>query len=158
MKRPMDADIRTMFWKAFHPSPVVMMRLANATDHAEPMTAQLDEDAHHAIWFFAKRDNRIAGGGKALGQVATMSHNVFASLSGTLVEETDQAVREKHWSNAAEAWFPQGKTDASVVMLRYEIEDAEVWTSHIGVQGAFSLLTGQPINQDKAGDHMIGAV
>lgn len=158
MKKPTEADIRTTFWKAFQPSPVIMIRLVNTADHAEPMTAQLDRDAHHAIWFYAKRDNRIAGGGKAIGQVATINHEVFASLSGTLVEETDQAVREKHWSNAVEAWFPEGKNDPSVIMLRYEIDDAEVWTSHLGARGAFRLLTGKPIDQDKAGDHMVGAV
>ena len=43
-------------------------------------------------------------------------------------------------------------------MLRFDIDDAEIWTAHIGVQGAFSLLTGRPIDQAKAGDHALGAI
>ncbi|WP_148274949.1 pyridoxamine 5'-phosphate oxidase family protein [Novosphingobium sp. PP1Y] len=158
MEKQMDREIRKTFWNAFHSSPVVMMRLNETAGHAEPMTAQLDKEAHHAIWFFAKRGNRIARGGKAMGQVATLRHDVFASLSGLLVEETDPAVRTKHWSHATEAWFPNGKDDPNVIMLRFDIDDAEVWTAHIGVKGAFNLLTGRPIDPSQAGDHVLGAV
>lgn len=154
----MDKDIRETFWKAFQTSPFIMMKLENASGHAEPMTAQLDKDAHHAIWFFAKRDNRIAPGGAAMGQVMTKGHDVFACLSGTLVEETDAAIRDKQWNNAVEAWFPGGKQDPSVVMLRFDIEDGEVWTSDMGLTGAFKLLTGKPISSDEVGDHAVGAV
>lgn len=154
----MDKDIRETFWKAFQTSPFIMMKLDGAPGHAEPMTAQLDKEAHHAVWFFARRDNRIGDGGKAMGQVATKGHDVFACISGTLVEETDAAVREAHWNNAVEAWFPDGKTDASVVMLRFDIEDGEVWTSDLGLTGAFKLATGKPIHAHDAGEHALGAV
>ena len=146
----MDKDIRETFWKAFQASPFIMIKLDGAPGHAEPMTAQLDKDAHHAVWFFAKRDNRIAGGGKAMGQVMTKGHDVFACIDGTLVEETDTAIREKHWNNAVEAWFPQGKQDPSVVLLRFDIADGEVWTSDIGLKGAFKLLTGKLLRSNIA--------
>jgi general stress protein 26 len=158
MERKLDKDIRATFWRAFHTSPVVMMRLVNSTDHPEPMTAQLDRDAHHAIWFYTRRNNRIAAGGRATGEVATFQHEVFASLSGTLSEETDPGVRERHWSNAIEAWFPDGMNDPDVIMLRFDIDDAEVWTAHIGVKGTFRLLTGKPIDQGSAGEHAVGNV
>lgn len=154
----MDQDSRETFWKAFQISPLVMMKLEGAQGHAEPMTAHLDRDAHHAVWFFCKRDNRIGSGGKAVGQVMTRGHDVFACLSGTLIEETDPSVREKHWRNAVEAWFPDGRTDSSVVMLRFEIEDGELWIADIGMKGAFKLLTGKPIHPDEAGEHAVGAV
>lgn len=154
----MDQDTRKIFWKAFQGSPFIMMKLEGAPGHAEPMTARLDKDAHHAVWFFCKRDNRIGSGGKAMGQVMTKGHDVFACLSGTLVEETDPSLRERHWDNAVEAWFPEGKADASVVMLRFEIEDGELWTAEPGIKGAFKLLTGKPIHPDEAGRHAVGAV
>jgi len=154
----MDKDIRETFWKSFQPSPFIMIKLEGAAGHAEPMTAQLDKDAHHAVWFFAKRDNRIAAGGKAMGQVATKGHDVFACIDGTIVEETDPALRDQHWNNAVEAWFPDGKQDPSVVMLRFDIEDGEVWTADIGLKGVFKLLTGKPIEGREAGEHALGAV
>ena len=154
----MDADVRETFWKAFHSSPLIMMKLNGGGQHAEPMTAQLDKDARHAVWFFCRRDNRIAPGGRAEGHVMTRGHEVFACIDGTLVEETDPAVREKHWNNAVEAWLPEGKNDPAVMMLRFDIADGEVWTADLGLKGVWKLLTGEPIRPQDAGAHAVGAV
>jgi len=154
----MDKDTRETFWKAFAESPFIMMRLENSSEHAEPMTAQLDRDAHHAIWFFLKRDNRIAAGGAAMGQVQTKGHDVFACISGTLVEETDTTIREKQWDNHVEAWFPNGKTDPSVLMLRFDIQDSEVWVSDISIKGKLKMLTGTSIKPQESGEHALGPV
>lgn len=154
----MNADIRETFWKAFETSPFIMMRLSGSDGHAEPMTAQLDKDAHHAVWFFCKRDNRIAAGGRAMGQVMTKGHDVFACIDGTLVEETDPALRDKHWDNAVEAWFPNGKADPAVMMLRFDIVDGEVWIADMGLKGVLKLMSGKAIDPNEAGEHALGAV
>jgi len=154
----MDQDTRDTFWKAFADSPFIMMRLENSNEHAEPMTAQLDRDAHHAIWFFLARDNRIAAGGAAMGQVATKGHDVFACISGNLVEETDPAIREKQWTNEVEAWFPNGKNDPDVLMQRFDIQDSEVWTSDISIKGKFKMMTGSAIKPQESGEHATGPV
>ncbi|HKX78485.1 MAG TPA: pyridoxamine 5'-phosphate oxidase family protein [Novosphingobium sp.] len=154
----MDKQVQHEFWEAFEDSPFIMIKLQGAAGHAEPMTAQLDKSARHAVWFFLPRGNRIAAGGKAMGHVATKGHDVFACIDGTLVEETDRARREKHWDNAAEAWFPNGLDDPNVLMLRFEIQDAEVWTADPSLRGKFHLLTGTQISPDQAGKHAVGAV
>lgn len=154
----MDKDLREEFWKAFERSPFIMMRLESAGGHAEPMTAQLDKDAIHTVWFFTARNNRIAAGGKAMGQVATKGHDVFACLAGTLVEETDKARFDRHWSKEVEAWFPNGRDDPDVMMLRFEIEDAEVWTVDPSLFGTFKLLTGSAIRTSEMGQHAVGPV
>lgn len=153
-----DSDIRHTFWKAFSSSPFIMMKLEGAHSYAEPLTALLDKEAHHAIWFFVKRDNRVADCGKAHGQVMTKGHDVFASISGSLVEESDHALRQKHWNNAVEAWFPNGENDPSVLMLRFDIEDGEVWTSDMSLKGTFKLLAGKPLHDGESGKHALGAV
>lgn len=157
-RQTMEKDVQKTFWKEFASSPFIMMKLDGAPGHSEPMTAQLDKDAHHAVWFFAARDNRIAKGGKAMGQVATKGHEVFACISGTLVEETDASLRDEQWNNAVEAWFPNGKTDPNVIMLRFDIEDGEVWTADMGMKQMFKLMTGSKIDPAEAGDHAVGAV
>lgn len=154
----MDKETRETFWKAFEDSPFIMMKLEGAQGHSEPMTAQLDKDAHHAIWFFCKRDNRIAPGGKAMGQVATKGHDVFACISGNIVEETDRSIREAQWNRVVESWFPNGKDDPSVLMLRFDIADSEVWVADISIKGKLKMMTGQPIESDEAGEHATGAV
>ncbi|RYZ80198.1 MAG: general stress protein, partial [Proteobacteria bacterium] len=130
--------------------------LEGSNEHAEPMTAQLDRDAHHAIWFFLARDNRIAG--SAMGQVATKGHDAFACISGVLSEEQDTNIREKQWNNVVEAWFPNGKNDPNVLMLRFDIKDSEVWISDKSITGKLKMLTGMPIKPSEAGEHATGPV
>ncbi|GAM03262.1 MULTISPECIES: pyridoxamine 5'-phosphate oxidase family protein [Novosphingobium] len=154
----MDDKVQHTFWKAFADSPFIMMKLSDAPGHAEPMTAMLDKDATHSIWFFARRSNRIAGGGQAMGQVMTKGHDVFACLSGTLTEDTSVTRRGDLWNNAVEAWFPEGKDDPDVVLLRFDIADGEVWTADMGLKQVYKLITGKPIHAKDAGEHAMGAV
>ncbi len=154
----MEKKLREEFWHAFEKSPFVMIRLEDVGGHAEPMTAQLDRDAHHTIWFYTSRGNRIAAGGSAMAQFASKGHDVFACLKGRLVEETDRGRFERHWSNAVESWFPEGRNDPNVMMLRFEIENAEVWTADLGIAGTFKLLTGSTVRPDEMGDHAVGLV
>ena len=154
----MDKKLREEFWHSFEKSPFIMLRLENHGGHAEPMTAQLDKDAHHTIWFYTSRQNRVATSGKAMAQFAGKGHDIFACLSGTLVEETDRARFEKHWSKQVEAWFPGGKNDPQLIMLRYEIDSAEVWSVDPSLIGKFKLLTGQDVAPSEIGDHAVGLV
>lgn len=155
----MDTETREAFWKAFARSPYIMIRLDDGNGgHAEPMTAQLDEDAHHAIWFYTRTDNRIAPGGAAMAQFASKDHDVFACLMGRLLAETDAAVIDRHWSNIAEAWFPEGRNDPSLLMLRFEIDDAEVWTQDPSIIGRLKLMTGNAIRSSETGRHAVGPV
>jgi general stress protein 26 len=157
-ERAMKKELVEEFWQAFEDSPFIMMRLDSAGGHAEPMTAQLDKEARHTIWFFAARGNRIATGGPAMGQFAAKGHDLFACLAGTLVEETDPARIDKHWSKEVEAWFPEGRNDPNVMMLRFEIDDAEVWTVDASLFGTFKMLTGSAIRTSEMGQHDVGLV
>ncbi|MEZ5743480.1 MAG: pyridoxamine 5'-phosphate oxidase family protein [Sphingomonadaceae bacterium] len=86
------------------------------------------------------------------------THEVFACLSGTIVEETDKAVWDKHWNKHAAAWFPDGREDPNVMMLRFDIADAEVWTVDPTLAGKFKLMTGRPIEPKDVGEYATGAV
>jgi general stress protein 26 len=154
----MKKELREEFWKSFEDSPYIMIRLDEGGGHAEPMTAQLDRDARQTIWFFASRSNRIAPGGLAMAQFSSKGHDVFACLAGTLVDETDQAIWDKHWNQYVEAWFPGGRNDPNLKMLRFEIDNAEVWTADPGVIGRFKLLAGTRVTSDELGDHAVGLV
>ncbi|MCW1429775.1 pyridoxamine 5'-phosphate oxidase family protein [Novosphingobium sp. JCM 18896] len=154
----MKKELREEFWHAFEKSPFIMLRLEGNGGHAEPMTAQLDKEAIHTIWFFTSKDNRIAAGGRAMAQFSAKGHDVFACLAGNLVEETDQARIDKHWSKEVEAWFPQGRHDPNLKMLRFEIDDAEVWTVELGLFGTFKMLTGQEVKSSEMGQHATGLV
>lgn len=154
----MEKDVRHTFWEAFADSPFIMMKLEGSNGHSEPMTAQLDKDAHHTIWFFTDVKNRIAAGGRAMGQVMTKGHDVFACIAGKLTRETDRTIWDKHWNNAVEAWFPNGRENPEVIMLRFDIDDSEVWTSEPGVTGSLKMMAGMKITPEEAGEHEVGRV
>lgn len=147
-------EVRERMWEKMSKSPFLMVKLMGSDDHAQPMTAQLDEDVEGKFWFYTQKDNRLAPGGKAMAQYVSKDHKIFACIMGTLVEETDPAVIDRYWSNMTEAWFEGGRNDPKLMMLRFELDDAEIWEGDESALGFFKMLTGQKIDRDEAGRHV----
>lgn len=149
----MSTDIRTKMWKAMADSPNVLLSLTGNEEPAEPMRAQLDKDADSEFWFYTTKSNRAASGGKAMVHFSSKGHDIFACIRGTIVEETRQEIIDKYWSNAVEAWYEEGKDDPSLKMLRFELDDAEIWEADPGLKGMFKLMTGKDIHEEEMGEH-----
>ncbi|MEQ8311299.1 MAG: pyridoxamine 5'-phosphate oxidase family protein [Sphingopyxis sp.] len=149
----MSNDIKQQFWKALADSPNLMVGATGERDHHIPMRAQLDKDANSAFWFFTATDNRLAGGGPAMAQFASKDHDLFACISGTLRRETDRAVLDKLWNNGVAAWYPGGKDDPKLLLLRFDLDDAEIWTADPGIKGLFKLATGMTMKEGELGQH-----
>ena len=149
----MSDDIRKQFWKALADSPHVMIGATREREHHIPMRAQLDKDAHSAFWFFTATDNRLAGGGPAMAQFASKGHDLFACISGTLRRESDRAVLDRLWNNSIAAWYEGGKDDPGLVLLRFDLDDAEIWTADPGIKGMFKLATGMTMKESDLGRH-----
>lgn len=147
------SDIRKQMWQALASSPFLMIERTGSGEHAEPMTAQLDPDADGEFWFYTRRDNRLAQGGRAMAQFSSKGHDLFACISGTLSEETDPAVIDRYWSGGVEAWFEGGRNDPNMLMLRFDLDDAEIWEADMTVRGLFKMLTGGKIERGEAGRH-----
>ncbi len=130
-----------------------MIGATGEREHHIPMNAQLDKDADGAFWFFTSTDNRLAGGGPAMAQFASKGHNLFACISGTLVLESDRAVLDKLWNNGIAAWYEGGKDDPKLVLLRFDLTDAEIWTADPGIKGIFKLMTGLTMKEGELGQH-----
>lgn len=145
------AELRKKFWHAFADSPFVMLQLDGEPDSAAPMTAQLDRDADHEIWFFTSRDNRFAAKGGAIATFASKGHDVFARFSGVLSEETSRERLDKQWSNFVEAWFPGGKDDPNLLMLRMDLGDASIWAGEMGLLGVAKMALGLDVRDDVKG-------
>ena len=74
-------------------------------------------------------------------------------VAGNLTEETREDIIDKHWNNAAAAWYEQGRQDPSLLMLRMDLGDAEIWEADPGVVGIFKMMTGITMKGDEMGDH-----
>jgi len=163
-KSPDDVahDVKLDFWLALARSPILMVRRDGSGEHAIPMTAQLDGELgpQHggAIWFFTAKDNRLAPGGAAMAQFASLDHHLFACLSGQLVAERDAALIDRFWSSGVSAWYPHGRDDPNLLMLRMDIDDVEIWTADLSLKGWFKLVIGRKLAAGEAGYHVQGTL
>ncbi|PTR08216.1 MULTISPECIES: pyridoxamine 5'-phosphate oxidase family protein [unclassified Novosphingobium] len=147
------AELKEKFWKELAHSPFVMLQLDADPESAAPMTAQLDRDANHAIWFFTLRDNRFAAQGGATATYAAKGHDLFARFTGALSEETDRGLLDKHWSRMVESWFPGGKNDPNLLFLRMDLGEAAIWSGEVGVMGAVKMALGLPVGDSIKGGY-----
>src|SRR3546814_20983605 len=108
----------------------------------EPLTVQLDEDQVDRLWFFIGKDNRLAGGGAAMGQFVSKGHDFFACFAGQARIDNDPAMIDKLWSTTVDAWFPGGKSDPNLALLRFDIDEAELWAAAVSLTGKLNMLFG----------------
>ena len=72
----------------------------------------------------------------------------YVSVSGTAQLIRDQKKIEELWKPEFKIWFPEGKDDPEIALLRVNLEKAEYWdspSSTIGYALSFvsSLVTGK---------------
>ncbi len=151
-------EIAAKFLGKLKDSPFVMIGLMDG-EHSEPMTAQIDDDQPNTLFFFAGQDNRIAKGGDAMAQFVGKGHDFFACLAGTVTTDNDRAQIDKLWNNHVEAWFPGGKEDPNLTLLRFDIDSAELWETDVSVSGRLKMLFGGTIRGDESSSHaVVGSV
>jgi len=78
------------------------------------------------------------------------SNGTFVSIVGASQLCLDQALIDELWSPMMKAWFPQGRNDPSLRLLRLEIQTAEYWDSPSSAMVrmaaiAASAVVGRPI-------------
>ncbi len=144
-------EVAEKFLDKLKSSPFIMIGLESDHEHSEPMTAQIDDDRPNTLYFFSGPDNRVAKGGKAMAQFSAKGHDFFACLSGMVARDSDPAQIDKLWNKQAEAWFPNGKADAT--LLRFDIDSAELWETDVSLGGKMKMLFGGTIRPDEAGSH-----
>lgn len=83
------------------------------------------------------------------------SSNQFASVRGEIAVLQDRQLIEKLWKEAWKVWFPAGKSDPNIALLRFTAHDGEYW-DNAGVQGlkyvydaAKAYFTGETPKTDK---------
>ena len=60
---------------------------------------------------------------------------------------------EKQWNSIIEAWFPGGKDDPNLLMLRMDLGKAAIWSGELGLMTTAKMLLGQDITDDVKGGY-----
>ncbi|MDV6331594.1 pyridoxamine 5'-phosphate oxidase family protein [Asticcacaulis sp. 201] len=68
-------------------------------------------------------------GGNTLGRTKrqTLQPHRIGSVAGRAAIERDRAKIDALWSDLDKVWFPAGKDDPNLVLIRFEAEEAEFW-------------------------------
>ncbi|RJX67075.1 pyridoxamine 5'-phosphate oxidase family protein [Altererythrobacter sp. N1] len=146
-------ELKHKFWNALADSPFVFVALENMPGEAVPMTAQLDKDADSAIWFFTSKGSHLAQLGSAHCIFTGKGHDLFAHFNGTLSIESSRERLDKQWSNFVEAWFPRGKSDPNLLMLRMDLGEAEIWSGDLSLLTTAKMALGMDVRQDATDKH-----
>ncbi len=129
------SELRHRLWKEIDKERIVMLGLVGADQHMQPMAAFGDE-SENAVWFFTKRSTDLvkdmASNPKAMICVLAKDQEFQACIMGDLASDHDAAKIDKFWSPFVSAWYPEGKDDPDLTLVRFQPADARIWASSRG--------------------------
>ena len=152
---PSPGELRKKLWTSLGSDGVVMLGVMGASDdHKRPMTAQIRDGDESAIWFFGDNTTALVkalsgDGGQAEACYSAKGHDLFACVHGRLSVDNDPAMIDALWNSAVAAWYPGGKTDPKLALLRFDPAEAEIWEAESGLLASVKALFGA----DPSADH-----
>jgi len=135
------AEAEKEFWKHLKSSNTGMLGLDKPGYHSQPMTAYREEETG-TIWFFTLDTTDLArdvatGGQKGMFTYGSKDQEVWACFHGSLSISRNQDVIDKHWNPIVAAWYPEGKDDPHLTLIKFDGDDGRVWVSKKGAVGFF---------------------
>lgn len=145
---PNPQELEARFWKALKSDRTMMLGLDGIADgHAQPMTGLTETDVGRGpIWFFTTRDNMLVRemrlGHRAIAHFTSKGHDLFATLHGDLVVEDDREMIDRLWNGWVAAWFPEGKDDPQLELIRLDPERAQIWLDENSLFAGAKMMLG----------------
>lgn len=131
---------------------------------SRPMTT-MDIDVEGNVWFFTSRNAELAkdarhGNARHGDAPVTLiysdpKNNTYLSVSGTASIVESERRKEELWNLMSKAWFPGGKDDPDLAVLRVTTQEAAYWDSTSSKMVVFfsmlkAVITG---STPDGGDH-----
>jgi general stress protein 26 len=122
----------------------------DGTLRSRPMAA-LKAPFDGDLWFFtranAPKTGEIRDNDHVNVSFADSEGERYLSLSGRASVVRDDARAQDLWSGKLKAWFPEGRKDPDLALLRVHVERAEFWDAKTGgmveIPGGFGRGEGQ---------------
>ena len=126
---------------------------------SRPMsTASIDEDGN--AWFFTNEfSEKIQEVSKDNTVYLIYSHpgkNVYVSVKGTCTVILDKKRTEELWNPLLKAWFPGGKDDPKLCLVKVVTEEANYWNSNSGSMGVYFKMLKAIANREKYKEEDMG--
>ncbi len=150
-----DDEVRERLWEEIKAARYGMLGLVGSPDHFQPMAVFGDRE-DSSLWFFTRKDTEIARSAQdadteAMFILQSKDQHVQASIGGRLLQDGSRAVIDRYWNPVVAAWYPKGKDDPYLTMLKLEGRSAAVWIADGGqakrqFEIAKSAVTGERPN------------
>ena len=133
----MDETVKTRLIDALKKLDTVMLttRGDDGTLHGRPM-AVADAEQDGELWFVtgksSEKTHEVKNDPRAL--VTGQQGGLYVTLNGSLDVIQDRAKIAALWKETWKAWFPEGKDDPNITLLRLRPESGEYW-DNTGAQG-----------------------
>lgn len=140
-------EVERRLWKAVEDDKVGMLGVVGGRPHHfQPMTAYFEEESR-TLWFYSYKDaellKEIGEGHAGMFTFVDKDRKVWACLGGELKRQDDPARIQKFWNATVAAWYPDGKDDPRLTLLRFSPSEAEVWVNDKGpLRFGLELLKG----------------
>ena len=124
----------------------------NGELHSRPMSVNGNIDPNGDLWFFTNASSHKVTEISKLPKVnvsfADPDNQHYVSISGKAQLVRDRNKIDELWRPEFKMWFPEGKDDPQVALLRVNLEKAEYWDSPSSTIGyvlnfVSSLVTGK---------------
>jgi general stress protein 26 len=124
---------------------------ADGTLHSRPMATQASQFDGTLLFLTGKNSHKLdelRNDSHVNVAYANPDDNQWVSVSGTATASHDQQKIDELWSPFHKAWFPEGKDDPSIMVLRVDVDTVEYWeaasSKMVQIAGLVkSLVTGK---------------
>lgn len=119
---------------------------------SRPMsTAHIDEDGN--AWFFTNEfSEKIQEVSHDNSVYLIYSHpgkNVYVTVKGTSAVILNRNKIEELWNPLLKAWFPGGKEDPKLCLIKVVTEEASYWNSNSGSMGLYFKMLRAIANREQ---------
>ena len=124
----------------------------NGDLHSRPMSSNGEIDPNGDLWFFtgvsSHKVSEVANSPKVNVSFADPKNQRYISITGVAQLVRNRKKIEELWKPEFKMWFPEGKDDSEVALLRISLEKAEYWDSpsstvSYALSFVSSLVTGE---------------
>lgn len=113
--------------------------------HARPMTTQ-QREYDGDLWFIGAKDSESTHDVKARPQVNVSFSNPgkgsYLSLNGTAELVDDRSKLDELWSDMYKIYFPEGKEDPNIQLIKVNANGAEFWEGEGKARTLFQIAKG----------------
>ena len=142
--------------KLIRGAPVAMLTTgaADGSLRSRPM-ATPDGDFDGELWFFTRyhspKSEEIQENQKVNVTYASRKNDRYVSVSGRAALVRDAEKVKELWRGALKQWFPEGKKDPELALLKVTVDRAEYWDADENRMVDLPRMAGQETEKRGAG-------